>query len=155
MSKSGTNQFHGSVYEFNRNTDFNASNSIYAGGQKPPFHRNMYGGTLGGPIRRDRAFFFGEFSGTRQITPYVLSGATLPTFSGGTTNTGEAAGDFSAFLPAGTLANAACGGSATSFVVCSPTTHKPYTQDGVHASDIITDPLDPTATNIDQYLKTF
>ena len=156
LTKSGSNVFHGSAYEFNRNTDFNASNSFYAGGLKSPFHRNMYGVTTGGPIKRDRTFFFGEFAGVRQITPYSFSGATLPTFSGGTTSGGEAAGDFSAFLPSATTpATAACGGTATAFVVCSPTTHKPYVGSNGYASNIITDPLDPTAVNIMKYIKSF
>jgi hypothetical protein len=161
ITKSGGNKFHGSVYEFNRNTDFNAAEAaVYAAPTpflaNPPFHRNMYGMTVGGPIRRDKTFFFAEFAGVRQITPGIYSGSTLPTFSGGTTNKGEAGGDFSAFLPIGALATAACGGSATAFVVCSPTTHKPYTMDGIHASNIITDPLDATAANIvNNYLKNF
>ena len=155
LTKSGTNKFHGSAYEFNRNTDFDASNPANQGGGVGIVHRNMYGVTLGGPIRRDRTFFFGEFGGVRQIQPYIFSGATLPTFSGGTTGNGEAGGDFSAFLPPGALVTAKCGGTSTSFVVCSPKTHKPYTMDGVHASNIITDPLDPTAANVLNYVKRF
>lgn len=149
LTKSGTNSFHGSIYEFNRNTDFNAGNSYYAGGGNPPFHRNMYGAVIGGPIRRDRTFFFAEFGGVRQITPFNFTGgATLPTAA-------QMAGDFSANLPAGALATAKCGGTATAFVVCNPTTHKPYTKDGTHASNIITSPLDTTAVNIMNYLKGF
>jgi hypothetical protein len=155
LTKSGTNSFHGSAYEFNRNTDFDASNPANQGGGVGIVHRNMYGVTAGGPIRRDKTFFFGEFGGVRQIQPFTFSGSTLPTFSGGTTGNGEAAGDFSQFLPAGAPATAACGGSATSFVVCNPATKKPYTADGVHASNIITGTLDPTAANIMKYLKGF
>ena len=156
LTKSGGNNLHGSIYEFNRNTDFDASNPINQGGGVGIVHRNMYGATLGGPIRKDKTFFFGEFAGVRQIQPANFSGSTLPTFTGGTTGGGEAAGDFSAYLPSATTsATAACGGTATAFVVCSPTTHKPYVGANGYASNIITDPLDPTAVNIMKYLKGF
>jgi len=155
ITKSGSNQFHGEAYEFNRNTDFNAGNPAVLGGGNPPYHLNVFGGTIGGPIVRNKTFFFGEYGQVRRETPSSVFGATLPTFSGGTTGKGEAGGDFSAFLPAGALATAACGGTATAFVVCSPTTRKPYTTDGVHASNIITDPLDPTSVNIMAYIKPF
>jgi hypothetical protein len=156
LTKSGTNKFHGSAYEFNRNTDFDASNPINVGGGVGIVHRNMFGATLGGPIRRDKTFFFGEWGEIRQISPHVFSGAVLPTFTGGTTGSGEAAGDFSAFLPASHPITAACGGSSTAFIVCNPTTHKPYSTDGVNASNIIPGgSLDPTAANVLAYIKGF
>ncbi len=58
--KSGTNKFHGSLFEFNRNEAFNA-NSFFnnrAGVRRPPYRRNQFGGSLGGPIIKNRAFFF-------------------------------------------------------------------------------------------------
>jgi hypothetical protein len=57
--KSGTNQFHGSVYEFLRNSAFDARN--YFDAQKPQFQRNQFGGSAGGPIVRDRTFIFGDY----------------------------------------------------------------------------------------------
>ncbi|MBL8220434.1 MAG: TonB-dependent receptor [Bryobacterales bacterium] len=63
-TKSGTNQFHGSVFEFLRNDKLDANNFFNSGRPKPPYRQNQYGGTLGGPIRRDRLFFFGSFEGT-------------------------------------------------------------------------------------------
>jgi hypothetical protein len=54
-TKSGTNQFHGQVFEFNRNTDFNEPD--YFSKLNPPFHYNMFGGELGGPIFKDKLFF--------------------------------------------------------------------------------------------------
>jgi len=60
--KSGGNSFKGSVWEFNRNTSLNATGFFAPpGGQKPTLDRNQYGGVLGGPIVRNRAFFFGDF----------------------------------------------------------------------------------------------
>ena len=78
LTKSGTNQFHGSLFEFVRNTAFNANDwgSTLA---KAPFHRHQFGGTLGGPIKKDRAFFFFSYSGLRQATSTFLSGARVPT----------------------------------------------------------------------------
>ena len=78
LTKSGTNQFHGSAFEFLRNTVFNANDwgSTLA---RAPFHRNQFGGTIGGPIKHDKAFFFFSYSGLRQATSTFLSGARVPT----------------------------------------------------------------------------
>jgi len=78
LTKSGTNQFHGSAFEYLRNTVFNANDwgSTLA---RAPFHRNQFGGTLGGPIKHDKAFFFFSYSGLRQATSTFLSGAVVPT----------------------------------------------------------------------------
>jgi hypothetical protein len=62
-TKSGTNEFHGTVFEFLRNDKLDANNFFNSGRPKPPYRQNQYGGTLGGPIRRDRLFFFGSFEG--------------------------------------------------------------------------------------------
>jgi hypothetical protein len=64
VSKAGTNQFHGSAFEFIRNDDFDARN--YFALNTPPFKRNEFGGTFGGPIKKDKTFFFGEYAGFRQ-----------------------------------------------------------------------------------------
>ena len=63
-TKSGTNQFRGSLYEFLRNDAFDARNFFAA--TKPPLRYNVFGGTLGGPIRKDRTFFFFSYEGTRR-----------------------------------------------------------------------------------------
>jgi len=65
VSKSGTNQFHGSAFEFIRNSVFDAAN-WFAQGVVSPFQRNEFGTTIGGPIIRNKAFFFGEYAGFRQ-----------------------------------------------------------------------------------------
>lgn len=78
LTKSGTNQFHGSVFEFVRNTVFNA-NDWGSQLERPPFRRNQFGATLGGPIKRDKTFFFASYSGLRQTTSTFLSGAVVPT----------------------------------------------------------------------------
>jgi hypothetical protein len=70
VSKSGTNQFHGSAFEFLRNSAFDARNyfSTSAPGfpAVPPFKRNEFGATFGGPIRKEKTFFFVEYAGLRQ-----------------------------------------------------------------------------------------
>jgi len=70
VSKSGTNQFHGSLFEFLRNSDFDARNFFANGpssaGIVPPFRRNEFGGTFGGPIKKDKTFFFVQYAGLRQ-----------------------------------------------------------------------------------------
>jgi carboxypeptidase family protein len=70
VTKTGTNQFHGSAFEFVRNSAFDARNFFSNGpglaGQVPPFQRNEFGGTFGGPIKKDKTFFFVEYAGFRQ-----------------------------------------------------------------------------------------
>jgi hypothetical protein len=63
VTKSGSNAFHGDVFEFARNTDLDARN--YFSPTRGAFDQNQFGGTFGGPIRRDKIFFFGDYQGTR------------------------------------------------------------------------------------------
>jgi hypothetical protein len=65
VTKSGTNQFHGDAFDFLRNTDFDARN--FYSPQIGTFIQNQFGGTFGGPIKRNKAFFFLDYQGTRQI----------------------------------------------------------------------------------------
>ena len=62
VTQSGTNQFHGSVYEFLRNNALDAPN-YFDLGSAPPFQRNQFGAALGGPIQKDKTFFFANFEG--------------------------------------------------------------------------------------------
>jgi len=66
--RSGTNAYHGSVYEFLRNDKLDANNwfSNQAGGKIPPLRRNQYGLTFGGPIKKDKTFFFVDWDATRE-----------------------------------------------------------------------------------------
>lgn len=64
-TKSGTNEFHGSAYEFLRNSAMDARN-FFDGLSVPPFRRNQFGGSLGGPIKKDKMFFFVNYEGLRQ-----------------------------------------------------------------------------------------
>src|SRR5262245_20229010 len=74
--KSGTNDFHGSAYWFHRNDNFDARNFFSAG--LPEFKRNQYGGTLGGPVFKNKTFFFGSFEGLRRGKGLTVN-ATVPT----------------------------------------------------------------------------
>jgi Carboxypeptidase regulatory-like domain len=76
VTKSGTNEFHGSLFEFNRNTDLNA---IPWNSTTPAhYRRNQFGGTVGGPIKHDKAFFFFSYGGLRQVVGSQLTGGILP-----------------------------------------------------------------------------
>jgi Carboxypeptidase regulatory-like domain/TonB dependent receptor len=68
ITKSGSNDFHGNIYEFFRNEKLNANDFILnsAGRPRPIFRRNQFGGTIGGPIVREKFFFFGSYQGTRE-----------------------------------------------------------------------------------------
>jgi hypothetical protein len=74
--RSGTNQIHGNVWEFNRDTRMNAVGFFKPATGKPTLKRNQYGATVGGPIVKNKTFFFGDFEGFRQdrklTTPSVI-----------------------------------------------------------------------------------
>jgi hypothetical protein len=83
ITKSGTNDFHGTAFEFFRNTALNANDWFfnYYGKPKPVFNSNQYGGTVGGPIKKDKLFFFVSYQETDQkngISGYGSSSLTLP-----------------------------------------------------------------------------
>jgi hypothetical protein len=65
VSKSGTNSFHGSLYEFHRNDNLDARN-FFDGSEKPEFKRNQFGGSFGGPVKQDRTFFFFGYESLRE-----------------------------------------------------------------------------------------
>jgi hypothetical protein len=79
--RSGTNNFHGSAWAFNRNTVLNAVGFFKPlGGVKPPLNRNQFGFTFGGPIIKDKTFFFGDYEGFRQIQKNLVY-SNLPTLA--------------------------------------------------------------------------
>lgn len=67
VTKSGANSFHGEAFEFLRNNDLDARNFFEAQPHPGPFRRNQYGGAMGGPIRRNKIFFFADYEGFRQV----------------------------------------------------------------------------------------
>ena len=72
VTKSGTNQFHGALFDFLRNTDFDAAN-YFDQGARGDFKQNQFGGTIGGPIKKDKVFFFGDYQGNKQIVGQTQS----------------------------------------------------------------------------------
>jgi hypothetical protein len=80
VMKSGTNQFHGTAYEFLRNTNLNATGFLFSPAVfvKPTLQRNQFGATIGGPLIKNRLFFFGDYEGQRQLQRY-LNFDSLPT----------------------------------------------------------------------------
>jgi hypothetical protein len=80
VTKSGTNQLHGSLFEYLRNSDLDAADFFTNRNRAPktPLHRNQYGATLGAPIRHDKTFFFVSYEGFRQVAPTV-STTRVPT----------------------------------------------------------------------------
>ena len=75
-TRSGTNQYHGSVFESLQNDVFNARNFFAA--TRPPIRLNQYGASFGGPVRRDKTFFFVTWERTGQLTSDTLT-STVPT----------------------------------------------------------------------------
>ncbi len=85
-TKSGSNELHGSAFEFLRNTDLDARNYFAAG--RAMYERNQFGGTLGGAIRKDKAFFFADYQGTRMTNGVDTGLISVPSLR-------NQAGDFS------------------------------------------------------------
>jgi len=78
ITRAGTNRFHGSAYEFARNSFFDAENYTDVG--KQPFSRNQFGGTIGGPVIKNKTFLFGNYEGLRQSYS-TSSQATVPSLN--------------------------------------------------------------------------
>ena len=78
--KSGTNEYHGSAFWFNRNKQLNAENFFTSPNTPTPsFVRNQFGGSAGGPVKKNKLFLFGDYQGLRQNVPSGPSYATVPT----------------------------------------------------------------------------
>ena len=77
-TRSGTNTFHGGVYDYLRNTVLNAFGPFYGTGVKPTLVQNQFGATFGGPVLKDKLFFFVDYEGLRSVA-HQLTTATLPT----------------------------------------------------------------------------
>jgi hypothetical protein len=105
VTKSGTNNLHGSFYEFFRNDVLNTHPFTFTSSPKPAFKQNQFGGTLGGPIKKDKTFFFASYEGRRVVQGIVSQPVTVPTSTQVPQQPGQltGSGDFSA------------GGTATPF----------------------------------------
>src|SRR5947209_2611621 len=163
VTKSGTNSLHGNMYEFFRNTLLNANPYCFTAVQgipcdKPKFNQNQFGGTLGGPIVKDRTFFFTSYEGRRirQGIPSPL--VFVPTASERPSATQPFA-DFSSESPfAGTLTNAFALNQRPNCTTAAGSA--PNIPDGLPYSQIFPGNiiplgcLDPTAVDLLQYVPT-
>ncbi len=122
VTKSGTNQFHGSVFHFVRNGVFNARNFFAA--RRDSLKRNQFGATFGGPVQKDKLFFFVSYQGTRLRSDPGLTRQFLPTAA-------MRKGDFSAISKA----------------IIDPTTKKPFAN-----NQIPLDRFNPVTVNFLKYL---
>jgi hypothetical protein len=165
VTKSGTNQIHGDLYEFHRNRPLNAKG--YLDPTKEAFILNQFGATLGGPINKDRTFFFGSYDGRRRIRGVSSGTVTVPSMA-------ETGGDFSAGSPfAGGITNnfvaqvldgrPGCDAAVTALGVTTPIASLPTDSSGkipwssVFPTNVIPSACqDPVAANLmNQYVTPF
>lgn len=111
-TRSGSNNFHGSVFEFFRNEVLNARNlfapATTANPKKPVYRRNQFGGVVGGPIIKDKTFFFADYQGTRQLVGRVRT-STVPTLANRSGNFGSSLGALLYRTSAGAVTTTAAG----------------------------------------------
>jgi hypothetical protein len=151
LTKSGTNTVHGSVFYFNQETNFDATS--YLQSSRSPLHRNRFGATVGGPVLKDKIFFFGSYAGLREIDP-VNFNTVVPdalqrvgNFSENlpTTTPVTGLGACATTLNAADKANVNYGGS---FFVCDPVTHQPIAGNRADLDPNFTAELDPVAAAV-------
>jgi outer membrane receptor protein involved in Fe transport len=165
ITKSGTNSLHGNVYEYFRNKVLNAQGFLNT--EKPQFNQNQFGGTLGGPIKKDRTFFFGSYEGRRIRKGISSPLVQLPTPA-------EIGGDFSNSDPFGGNINdqfvadalngrPGCAAAITNQGGTAPAAGVAWSDvfnttagksSGIPANQIPTACMDPVAQNLLQYLPT-
>jgi outer membrane receptor protein involved in Fe transport len=144
VTKGGTNSFHGSAFEFYRDRNFNAvGHNAGTNAVKTPYNLHRFGGTVGGPIRHDKDFFFGSFAGYRFRTAATNSG-NLPSAA-------QITGNFAENLPTDitscTQTPSAADNTNLKFLVCNPVTRQPYPGNKLPS-------VDPTAVNVLNYITT-
>jgi hypothetical protein len=121
-TRSGTNSLHGSLWEFNQNSAFFASNPYTekvagtgpngTGTGPSPYNSNTFGGSLGGPVKKDKMFFFGDYQGGRTSQSSALL-TTVPTAAFASGNLTSALGAKLCYDPSNTSSNGVCGGALT------------------------------------------
>jgi hypothetical protein len=151
ITKSGTNNFHGTLYEFFRNDKLNAfAYQFGAHAPKPRLRQNQFGGSLGGPIFKNKAFFYGDAEFFRQIRGGLPSSLTVPTLY-----QQQHPGDFSQSIPAGNITQ--IDGSKSNCAIIAATVSDP-TQNQTNGCVYDPDPTHVTGVNgyagASQYLRT-
>jgi len=119
--KSGSNRIHGDIFEFWRNNVLNANNFFLnaAGVDRSSFKRNLFGGSIGGPIKKDKAFFFGSYQGSRR-----REGATPTTLQ--VLSVSERVGNFAELCPAGFDSSGNCTDITTGTQLTNPVSGANY-----------------------------
>ena len=102
ITKSGTNSYHGNAFEFLRNTDFDAANYFDPNGQRGTYHQNQFGGTFGGPIKKDKIFMFFDYQGDRVTQPITQ---VVPGAPSAATESGNLLGIASSFVMKDSMGN--------------------------------------------------
>lgn len=145
--KSGTNDIHGSAFEFNRNTDLNAKDFFTSppSAPTPGYNRNQFGGTLGMPIFKNKLFVFGDYEGLRLKQPSNTAFATVPTDLMRT-------GDFSELLCGGAATCPASTGISSPIKILDPTTGLQFMGNGAQPNVIPTNRINTVGQ---AYLKLF
>jgi hypothetical protein len=133
ITKSGTNQYHGSAFEFLRNTDFDGRNFFAT--QRDDYQQNQFGVTAGGPVKREKLFFFADYQGNRVVIGQSALGAfPVPTAA-------ERAGDFSdpslSSLITGTVKGPAWASQLSSTLGKTVIQGEPYYFSGCNASNCV------------------
>ena len=149
--KSGTNNLHGSAFVFDRDQAFDAKDFFNRGAQ-PGFQRKQFGGTVGGPVIKNKLFFFADYEGLRQKQPLGSAVNTVPTDA-------MRAGDFSALLNANCATGEVPGGTCSanpnatvSIIVQDPATGKQFMGNGSQPNVIPANFINKVGQN---YLKAF
>jgi len=150
VTKAGTDSFHGNVFEFLRNTDFDAAN-YFDQGARGPFQQNQFGGTVGGPIKKNKVFFFADYQGNRNVVGVSTGNIAVPTAA-------ERAGDFSAVQSSlnGTVLGTAWASTLSSKLGYTVTAGEPYYAAGCTSNSacvfpnaqIPTKVISPISTNV-------
>lgn len=132
VTKSGTDRIHGDIFEFFQNSALDASN-YFSGGLVNPLKQNQFGGSVGGPIIKNRLFYFGSYQGTRFRTAQNGQIASVP-------NAAERTGDFSDLCTnfGGTFVAGICTGGNGTTQLANPLTGAPYLNNQVTVSPIAT-----------------
>lgn len=147
LTKSGTNQFHGSVFEFYRDRNFNATTR--AANTKTPYNQHRFGFTVGGPVKHDKLFFFGSYAGFRFITDNIFN-PIVP-------STAMVGGNFTENIPTAAASQVAdsqkctiAAQSSTQFWACNPFLPKATAWCDFNGQPNVCDPstLDPSIAAI-------
>jgi hypothetical protein len=139
VTKNGTNTWHGSGFEFLRNTVFNAAGYQFATPALPrsSYNQNIYGGTFGGPIKRDKVFFFADFQGTDRSVA-ATSSTAVPSATDLTGNVSDWATQFTTY--GGTVQGTGWAGVLSNRLGYAVTAGEPYYTDAACTTTSTTDP---------------